>query len=114
MACRLYENDNKIEYRYGPSSVVNPLTFVDPETGPLVSLLNHDGSDGIGLNGDAASPVSNAPGESNIQLTGTHPDGTVYEFTKNITSTITSLELDRKTTVFPMPFSEKIHLINNA
>jgi hypothetical protein len=89
----LYEGSNTIQYRYGPRQINNPVESYQGETGPVVGFLpsfdNNLGElaeDGYAFEGNPANPtiVVLHPGDIfENALTGTIPNGTVYQFEVN-------------------------------
>lgn len=93
----LYESDNSIEYRFGPSNIVNPEFAYEFHQGPILFMLSNlnqssgDVETGFYLSGDPANPelvpvstygefsaaLLSSSGDG-TPLTGTPADGQVY------------------------------------
>ncbi|MBW2961424.1 T9SS type A sorting domain-containing protein [Mesonia aestuariivivens] len=103
----MYENDGKIEYRYGDSNIVDPSLIFEGENGPFIFFAPsyNDSTDSFNtpaylLSGNADAPIvtevlpeeedSNEAGN----LTGVPSTGTVYRFTPNSTMSLDKINLN--------------------
>jgi hypothetical protein len=100
----LYEGSNKIEMRYGPSSISNASIVFDTETGPSVGLSNQNETESYYLSGSPSNP--SVTSDNGIKLIGTPPNGTVYTFNKLISSTFTTKAEPLNVQVYPNPINE--------
>lgn len=115
----LHESTNVIEYRYGPSSILNPMaSFM--ESGPYVAVVTNinlitGAATGLELVGPAAAPIAIPIVEDVFEnfLQGMPPNGTVYRFSPSMSRSRNSewaLEL------FPNPVKDQlfIHVGDNT
>ncbi len=80
----LYEGSNNIEMRYGPNKITNPSINYASESGPIVGLTDYGFSNTFLLSGNPSNPIVT---DSLVFLTGTPPNGTIYKFSKMVSST---------------------------
>ncbi|MDT0295604.1 T9SS type A sorting domain-containing protein [Mesonia ostreae] len=118
----LYENDDSIEYRYGPNSINNPTESYEGETGPVVFFypsfnIIDEGNlieDGYYLMDDPVNPTilivdNNTPEPANA-IVGTILEGTVYRFDPD--GLAVSNVYQMAVSFYPNPTQDLIHLQN--
>lgn len=112
---RLYEDDQSIEYHYGPSNITQPELDYD-STGAFVGLIEKlvfetDASAGesILLTGNPANPTS-TPVYQPIFLNGTIPANTLYRFERIPTAVDDPIADDHHLFYSPNPSNEFIQL----
>jgi len=118
----LYENDNSIEYRYGPNSINNPTESYEGRTGPMVlfypsvNVINSGSfnEDGYFLMDDPVNPTvivanDNTPEPQNT-IVGTIPEGTVYRFDPEYLAVSNTNQM--AVSVYPNPTQDIIYLQN--
>lgn len=104
----LYESDNRMEFRYGPSSV-DPASLDFLEIVPYLVSIN--GLAGLSLSGDPASPDV-IKEESSLFLNGIPANGTVYRFTPNNDPQSVNDDQLSRVSVYPNPSKEGIRIIS--
>ncbi len=113
----LYEGTNKVEMRFGPSSIADYNVALEGETGPIIGLLPaynyttyEQEGDAFALTGDPSNPVLTKSADIFLsQLSGVPADGAVYTFSREATSSIKSAE-NEYSTIYPNPTTGKVHL----
>ncbi|MGO1586077.1 T9SS type A sorting domain-containing protein [Mesonia sp.] len=118
----LYENDDSIEYRYGPNSINNPTESYEGETGPVVffypsfDILNSGSfiEDGYYLKDNPVSPTvivadNNTPEPQN-SIIGTIPEGTVYRFDPDGLAVSNNQQI--AVSVYPNPTKNMVYIEN--
>lgn len=117
----LFESDNSIEFRYGPSSILNPNNSYEGLSGLAVGVLPLINEDGLAIetaflleNNPAAPDLVVIPAGQEIAqipaLEGDIPSGMVYRFIPQILA-VDETNLN-SITVFPNPTSGEI-ILNN-
>jgi hypothetical protein len=115
----LYEGSNTIEYRYGASSINNPVESFEGETGPQISLgTSYDSStflmadNGYFLSENPANPtiITLVAGDPVVftALQGMMPSGTVYRFIQQPLGVSEFKTLDFE--VYPNPVNAYLNL----
>lgn len=109
----LFEKDGKIEMHYGPSSITVPgIDFAD-ESGPSVSLIPVYDYDMDTISSSSLSLVENPTNPSMVMsseyqyLTGSIPDGMVYQFLNLLINT-KDIEVKPSFSIYPNPSNDKI------
>jgi hypothetical protein len=110
----LYETSGIIEFRYGPSSIQNPIISFEEETGPLVGIadfdfVNETFFDLAILVGPAATPTVVANENDIDELIGTPPNGMIYRFTPVILSAEKSLKY-LGAAIYPNPVANVVKI----
>lgn len=103
----LYEGSNIIEYRYGPSSVTDSVSFYGGDSGAIIGVSSVDINDNLSNSLFLTGPVSN-PTVSTIDdtITGTPATNTIYRFTP---PTLNTAEIKSSlVTLYPNPFNDFI------
>lgn len=123
----LYEDDYKVEYRYGASNITNPAIQFEEDGGPYIFLLpsynDNDFNETLNkpayfLSGDPNNPTVTEvlPGDENLfegePLTSMPDSGTVYRFTPNETMSVDENSL-KSFEIYPNPSEDFIAINTN-
>jgi hypothetical protein len=112
---RLYEDDQSIEYHYGPSNITQPELDYD-STGAFVGLIeklvfetDQSAGESILLSGNPSNPTA-SPIYQTVFLNGTIPANTVYRFERIPTAVDDPLVNDHHLYYTPNPADEFLQL----
>lgn len=117
----LYEGSSDIEVRFGENSISSPEFSFDGETGSYVGLVSESNDEGsfllenIFLTGNPAEPqtVAFTSVDSLTYLDGVIPEGTVYRFSRSMTSSVSTADSFSSITVFPNPVTNSFFIESN-
>jgi Secretion system C-terminal sorting domain len=116
----LYEVDNSIEVRMGPSVIQNPFNCYDDSTspGPSIGPLELNAAQTVVLYSYLLAGNPAAPGNAVFNLNnppptlnGTPSNGTVYRFAQVVTGINENEQVFGSVGLFPNPANENTHLV---
>ncbi len=113
----LYEGSNKIEYRYGTSSIGNPGNIFGPAGGPASGIATEinlfvGSLSGVFLQGAPAAATAVAVNNTTTfpSLSGTPANSTVYVFAKGTGVGLPESFDNVKLAIYPNPVSETLKI----